>query len=98
MAFMAEGGIEGEVSGPVNTGDTVLVFARYEPNAYGGTWLADAYHSTHGEWSIFKETDSVLTNLFVLGGSENQIADKGFDRVTLEDVRAEIARPTSEQQ
>ncbi len=37
VAFMAEGGIKGEISGPVNTGDTVLVFARYEPNAYGGT-------------------------------------------------------------
>ncbi len=97
VAFMAEGGIKGEISGPVNTGDTVLVFARYEPNAYGGTWLTDAYRSTHGEWSIFKETDSVLTNLFVLGGWENQIADEGFDRVTLEDVRAEVAGGTSAQ-
>lgn len=98
VAFITEGGVEGKISGPVDKGDRVLVFGQYDQTLYGGIWPEDAYHSTHGEWSIFKETDSVLTNLFVLGGSENQIADKGFDRVTLEDVRAEIARPTSEQQ
>ncbi|NLT35006.1 MAG: hypothetical protein GXX83_03810 [Gaiellales bacterium] len=98
VQFFVEGGIVGEVSGPVDEGDKVLVFGQYDQTLYGGTWPKDAYHSTHGEWSIFKETETGLTNLFVLGGFERQMADKGFDRVTLDDVRAEVAQPSITQE
>ncbi len=51
VAFMAEGGIRGnQQPGEYRRYGSGL--RRREPNAYRVTWLADACHSTHGEWSI----------------------------------------------
>lgn len=84
IAFMVEGGTEGQISGPVDVGDKVLVFGGYYPAAYaagsyGIEWRKDAYHA-NGEWSIFKETDRGLTNLAVLAGMGDHLLDPATAR------------------